>query len=230
MIVKSELKARNKITVTGALAVPVLRYSFAIINWKIEEIKQRDRKNRKKLTMYEVHHPIADIDGLHVKRKEGGRELVQVEAAYKAEIINIAEYLNTKYKEDKFVNIVKNHESAQSNMKSEEKIIAELIQLNGKNDAEQDEMQHTTGRLGEVLKEKWKNKVMHGQYIRDIVRQLISEEDTFFWLWKGDLKAETESEIVAAQDQYLITKYYATNILHTEADSKCRLCQNLMRQ
>ena len=59
---------------------------------------------------------------------------------------------------------------------------------------------------------------------------VISEEDTFLLLSKGDLKAETESEIVAAQDQDLNTKYYATNILHTRADSKCRLCQNLMRQ
>ena len=51
---------------------------------------------------------------------------------------------------------------------------------------------------------------MHGQYIINIDRQLISEEDTFLWLSKGDLKAETESEIVAAQDQALQTKYYAT--------------------
>jgi hypothetical protein len=42
---------------------------------------------------------------------------------------------------------------------------------------------------------------------------------------KGDPKAETESEIVAAQDQALQTKYYATKILSTETDSKCRLCQ-----
>jgi len=39
----------------------------------------------------------------------------------------------------------------------------------------------------------------------------------------GDLKAETESEIVAAQDQALQTKYFTTKILNT--DSKCRLCQ-----
>jgi flagellar biosynthesis chaperone FliJ len=58
-------------------------------------------------------------------------------------------------------------------------------------------------------------------------RQLISEEDTFLWLSKGDLKAETESEIVAAQDQALNTKYHATKILHTETDSKCRLCQQI---
>jgi hypothetical protein len=79
--------------------------------------------------------------------------------------------------------------------------------------------------LGEVLKNKWKNKVMHGQYIRNIDRQLISEEDTSFWLSKGDLKAETESEIVAAQEQAIQTKYYATKILNTETDSKYRLCQ-----
>jgi len=58
-------------------------------------------------------------------------------------------------------------------------------------------------------------------------RQLTSEEDTFLWLSKGDLKAETESKIVAAQDQALNTKYYATKILHTETDSKCRLWQQL---
>ena len=61
---------------------------------------------------------------------------------------------------------------------------------------------------------------MHGQYIRKMDRQLISEEDTFLWLSKGDLKAETESEIVAAQDQALNTKCY------TETDCKCR-CQKL---
>jgi hypothetical protein len=32
---------------------------------------------------------------------------------------------------------------------------------------------------------------------------------------------------VAAQDQALNTKYYATEILHTETDSICRLCQQL---
>jgi prephenate dehydrogenase len=38
------------------------------------------------------------------------------------------------------------------------------------------------------------------------------------------IKAETECEIVAAQDQALQTKNYATKILNTETDSKCRLC------
>jgi len=116
MILKSELNARNKITAIGALAVPVLRYSCGIINWRIEEIKEIDRKTRKMQTLYKMHHTKADIHRLYVNRKEGGRGLVQVEVAYKAEIINIAEYLNIEYKEDQFVNTVKVHESTQPNM------------------------------------------------------------------------------------------------------------------
>jgi hypothetical protein len=82
-ILKSELNAKNKITAIGALAVPVLRYSFGIINWRSEEIKKINRKTRKILTMYKMHHPKTDIDRLYVKRKEGGRGLAQIEAAYK---------------------------------------------------------------------------------------------------------------------------------------------------
>jgi hypothetical protein len=110
-------------------------------------------------------------------------------------------------------------------IKTAAKITEELSQPNEKSDIKQDGIQHIKARLGESLKKKRKNKVMHGQYIRNIQRQLISEEDTFFWLSKGDLKAETESEIVAAQDQVLQTKYYGAKILNTETDSKCRLCQ-----
>ena len=64
MILKSELNARNKITAIGALAVPVLRHSFGIINWRTEEIKKIVRKTRKMLIMYKTHHPKADIDRL----------------------------------------------------------------------------------------------------------------------------------------------------------------------
>jgi Ni,Fe-hydrogenase III component G len=77
--------------------------------------------------------------------------------------------------------------------------------------------------LTESLEEKWENKVMYGQYIRSINKHFISKEDTFLFLSKGDLKAETESEIVAAQDQALRTKYHATKLLQMETDNKCRL-------
>jgi len=108
--------------------------------------------------MYKVHHPKADIDRLYVKNKEGGRGLVQVEVAYKVEITNIAEELNTNYKVNQFVNIVKSYESTQPTMNSIIKTAAEtteeLSQPNEKSDAKQEGIQHTKARLGEVIKNK----------------------------------------------------------------------------
>jgi hypothetical protein len=61
MVLKSELNARNKITAIGTL---ILRYSFGIINWRLEEIKQIYRKTRKMPTMYKMYQPKPDIDKL----------------------------------------------------------------------------------------------------------------------------------------------------------------------
>jgi len=53
-----------------------------------------------------MHHPKADIDRQYVKRTEGGRGLLQIKATYEAEIISIAEHLNTNIqKTSKYVNL-----------------------------------------------------------------------------------------------------------------------------
>jgi len=51
MILNSKLNSRNKITAIGALAVPALRYSFGINEWRNEEIKKINQKTIKMLTM-----------------------------------------------------------------------------------------------------------------------------------------------------------------------------------
>ena len=63
MIPKFELNAKNKITAIGTLALPVLRHSHGIINWRLEE-KNTDRKTKKILTMCKMHHTQADIHWL----------------------------------------------------------------------------------------------------------------------------------------------------------------------
>jgi len=49
-------------------------------------------------------------------------------------------------------------------------------------DTDKEGMQRTKAKLGVILKKKWRNKEMLGQYIRSTVRQVISEEGTFLWL------------------------------------------------
>ena len=55
------------------------------------------------------------------------------------------------------------------------------------------------------------NHVIHGQYIGS-----NCAEDKFQWLLTGHVKAESESEIIATQDQAAQTKCHATKISQTD--------------
>jgi hypothetical protein len=68
-------------------------------------------------------------------------------------------------------------------------------------------VRHTTYKWKlRKVQEKLESKVMHGQYIRNTDKRIISQEDAFLWLLRGDPKAEIESEIKAAQNHTLQTK------------------------
>jgi hypothetical protein len=51
---------------------------------------------------------------------------------------------------------------------------------------------------------------MSGQYVRSINRQIISEKDTFLLIPRGNLKAETEGEVITVRELVYQNKYYAT--------------------
>ena len=71
LVLGTELSAKNKIQAFGSLAVPVLRYSFGIVNWHQEELQKLDQKTRELLNIHGQHHPKADVDRLYVPRKQG---------------------------------------------------------------------------------------------------------------------------------------------------------------
>ena len=75
LILKSELNASNRVEATYTMAVPVVTYSFNIIDWKLSEIKKLDTKTRKLLTMDKMHHPRADVDRLYLLRARSGEAL-----------------------------------------------------------------------------------------------------------------------------------------------------------
>jgi hypothetical protein len=69
-LVLKGLSAKETIQENRSLAVPVLIYSFGIINWHQEELQNLDRKMKKLLTIHEEHHPRADIYHLYIPRKQ----------------------------------------------------------------------------------------------------------------------------------------------------------------
>ena len=90
------------------IIIPVLRYSFGIVNWHQEELQKLDRKARKLLTIHEQHQPKAHVDRLYVSRKQGGRGLMQLEAAHAVGITKLAEYVDRK--EDPLIQVVRTHQ------------------------------------------------------------------------------------------------------------------------
>ena len=73
--------------------------------------------------------------------------------------------------------------------------------------------------------EGWEKKVLHGQYLRQTKE--VRSDQCWAWLQSGDLKRETESLIVAAQNQSIRTKLVKTKIDKTPGDSSCRVCRKV---
>jgi len=56
----------------------------------------------------------------------------------------------------------------------------------------------------EKTKVRWHGKRMHGQLPCNLDVKLVDIEQSYRWLKSGDNKGQTESTIVAAQDQAII--------------------------
>ena len=87
LVLKSELNARNKIAAINTLAIPVILYSYGVIDWKLDEIQDLDRMTWKQLCMNWMLAKKADVDRIYLPCQEGGRSLMNLEKEYKGTMI-----------------------------------------------------------------------------------------------------------------------------------------------
>ena len=95
VILKTELVSPNWIQVIDTLAATAVTYSFNIISWNFKDTKKIDPKIQKLLTCNRMHHPGADVQRLHVQRRERGRGLMQMKMTFKTSKIKPHKYLST---------------------------------------------------------------------------------------------------------------------------------------
>ena len=107
-VMQSELNAKNKLEAINTLAIPVVSYSFNVVNWNLEEIKRKDRKIRKLMTLNRMHHPKADVSRMYLPKKEGGRGMINLQVTYKTTTIGLNSYLESS--EDRMLHAVLQHE------------------------------------------------------------------------------------------------------------------------
>ena len=77
LVLKTELNSENCIEAINTLAVPVVQYSFNIINWNLADLSRPDTKTRKLLAPNKMHHSKAN----------------ELETSYKTTAIGMQNYL-----------------------------------------------------------------------------------------------------------------------------------------
>ncbi|XP_068750922.1 uncharacterized protein [Montipora capricornis] len=227
LILRTDINGRNKIEAINSLAVQVVRYSFGITDWKISELKNIDTKTRKLLNMQKMLHPKADVDGLYIPRKDGGRGLINVETA----TIGLDHY--PKRKEGQYPKQVLQHEQSKAKTsitKNANRFKRELTMPEIENREDKSASENAKAlkhlfkfKMKSMREEKWKNKALHGQYPKLLEKPHVDKVTTNKWL-SSNLKGETEGPLVAAQDQATNTRNYQKVICGQQVESKCRMC------
>ena len=230
LIMRSQLNSKNKFTAINSLAVPVVTYSFPVVNWTSAEIKKLDVKTRKLLTIHRAHHPKADVDRLYIKRSEGGRGLLQIEMLHKSELIGMDEYFSKN--KDWMIECVRSHDKNKKRYSISQKAREFTKDLRCDFDknissatmAAKAKKQSFKKIALKQLQENWTRKPLHGKFAQRSQAADINKDHTFMWLKSSSLKAETEGFIFAAQDQSLKTKNYIAKVMKTGSDPLCRYC------
>ena len=71
-------------------------------------------------------------------------------------------------------------------------------------------------------KQQWEEKQLYGRFKR--LTSDISHDKTWTWQRKRNHKRETESILIAAQNNAIRTSYIKARIDKTQQNSRCRLC------
>lgn len=200
LLLKTKLSGGNLVKAINAWAVAVVRYSAAIVEWKKAELEEMDRRTRKMLGRYGVIHPRANVLRLYLPRGQGGRGLMGIEECVASERRSLDLYL----------------------AKSEEVLLKYVAKVNNLKSESIEEKEEYKRRMVKEKMHAREAMPLHGQFERDT--KDIKTETSWDWLTTGDLKRETESLIVAAQDQGLNTNSIRKNIYQQIDSDKCRLC------
>ena len=202
-ILETKLNSGNLIKAINTWAVSLIRYAAPFIEWTIEEVKNMDRRTRKLLTMHNAYHPKSNVERLYLPRSSGGRGLQSIEDVVQISILGLRHYIRNN--NERIIKAVKETDPFNT---------PEPIET--KNEFKKNKIKARSSDF--IL------KTLHGQFFRQT--QNLASNESWLWLRHGSLKRETESLILAAQEQAIRTNNIKAKIDKTQNDSKCRMCKS----
>ena len=234
LVLKSDLNAVNKVRAINSLAIPVLNYSFGVIDWTKAELRKLDVKTRKYLTLFKIHHPKASVDRLYIKREEGGRGLKQIVECHQTALIGLVKYLECQ-PSDGLLRLALNLDNTRGarSLKKLARLAQSSVQMETENLdiqgipptlAAKQEKQSFRAKLYAARLQHQEEMPMYGQFRRNTNQPHVDTDLTWKWLKSAQLRGETEGLLMAAQDQCLPTNYYNSRITGLSNSSACRMC------
>jgi hypothetical protein len=238
-ILKTQLNNKNIISAITALALPVVTYSFGVIDWYQHEINEMDVKTRKLLHANKCIHKNMCIPRLYIKRREGGLGLIEIDQAHRIAIVGLDCYLQhhnnqmlkiTNASEEKKPptrSIKKKAKDYRTTLNQPDLVIPERHQ--NKPPTEIAKFAKKVYKKGKEKdrEEKWEDHNYSKAYKKDVLnKKFIDKDTTTAWLRYGMLRKETESLIIAAQDKGLKTNWFMKWIAGKDVSDKCRLCND----
>ena len=199
-VLESRLNGGNLIAAINTWAVSLLRYAAGFIDWTQGELEALDRRVRKLMTMHNALHPKSDIDRLYLPRREGGRGLISAADAVTIAIVGLESYVR---------------DSTESLIIAARNVVRRVT--------EEESPVAVKKQIREKKMENWRKKALHGQFLRET--EVLPEVERWAWLRDGSIKRETETLILAAQEQSLRTNAIKAKIDRSQENSLCRLCK-----
>ena len=231
-LLETELNGRNLIMSINECVMPIITYSFGIINWLENDLKACDVQIRKLLNMYKAFETKSDVDRLYVPRKLGGRGLLSVWDTFKSSVCRIAHVLQSSDNELLSACCAVDKKSLFSNLARASKFESDAkfeLPLGFHEKPVMAQGRIKAGCMSHSLSENhiaaWKSKPQHGAFITKL--ESLREVDlkaSFAWLNKCHLDPHSESFIFAAQELALFSRYHEKNILKSREDDSCRVC------
>jgi len=229
LLMDSGLHAYNLSKAINTYALPVLTYSFGVINWNKDELQQLDCLTRRMLTACGFHHPKASVNRLYMKRQDGGRGFLSCEDMHGRIMCGLSRYMRTSASAR--MRILHQYHGKRTTKGHSVTAAADGF-LASLQIPESDREHATKSKVRSAVNAKKMAAVrampLHGAYWTRLEDQQLDETLTFAWLRAPGIRPNTEGMVQAAQDQCLKTRNYEYAIMKTIPRNKanCRICND----
>lgn len=212
LILKTHLNSRNTIKAINTYAIPLLTYSFGVINWSQTNLKKLQTTINTKLTKHRKHHPNSCSQRLTLPREEGGRGIIDIQNLHNKQIISLRTFFYSKA-----TNSLLHHYT----VKIDKKLTP--LNLHETNPQKNEQITDSNNKMN-----NWAQKSLHGRHKADLSQAHIDKAASNKWLVKGELFPETEAFMLAIQDQVIATRNYRKYITKEPnlPTDLCRQCNS----